>query len=187
MALTVQLSEDVILRTIDVADAAAAAIAAVKNRDHLAPFNPIRPEEFFTVGWQQAEIASRCADFEAGRAIPLVLESDGLVVGRVSLSGIVRGAMQSGVLSYWIDADFTGRGLMTAAVDVLLGEARDTLGLHRVEASTLVENLSSQAVLAKCGFEKIGYAPDYLNIAGRWQGHNLFQRIFHSEILIGSN
>jgi ribosomal-protein-alanine N-acetyltransferase len=34
-------------------------------------------------------------------------------------------------------------------------------------------------VLTRTGFERIGVAPAYLNIAGRWQDHVLFQRILH--------
>jgi ribosomal-protein-alanine N-acetyltransferase len=34
-------------------------------------------------------------------------------------------------------------------------------------------------VLTRAGFERIGVAPSYLHIAGRWQDHVLFQRILH--------
>ncbi len=59
----------------------------------------------------------------------------------------------------------------------VLGLAFGELGLHRVEAATLVDNHRSQAVLARNGFTRIGFAPRYLMIAGRWQDHLLFQRL----------
>jgi ribosomal-protein-alanine N-acetyltransferase len=34
-------------------------------------------------------------------------------------------------------------------------------------------------VLARVGFERIGFAPGYLKIAGQWQDHVLFQRLLH--------
>jgi ribosomal-protein-alanine N-acetyltransferase len=51
----------------------------------------------------------------------------------------------------------------------------DEQGLHRLEAGTIPENVRSQAVLLRNGFEQFGYAPRYLSIAGRWQDHLLFQ------------
>lgn len=53
--------------------------------------------------------------------------------------------------------------------------ARDELGLHRIEASTLLHNAASQRVLLKAGFQQIGMAPRYLQIAGKWQDHYLYQ------------
>jgi ribosomal-protein-alanine N-acetyltransferase len=51
------------------------------------------------------------------------------------------------------------------------------LGLHRVEAGTLLSNTRSQAVLERNGFVRFGLAPRYLPIAGEWQDHLLFQRL----------
>jgi [ribosomal protein S5]-alanine N-acetyltransferase len=55
--------------------------------------------------------------------------------------------------------------------------AYGTCGLHRLQAATLVHNVGSQRVLAHNGFTLIGPAPSYLEIAGRWQDHLLFQRV----------
>ena len=74
---------------------------------------------------------------------------------------------------------FTGRGLASAVVRATVDLARDDLGLHRLEASTLVHNLASQRVLGHAGFEQTGLAPRYLQIAGQWQDHKLFQKILH--------
>ena len=49
------------------------------------------------------------------------------------------------------------------------------LRLHRVEAGTLLHNAGSQRVLERNGFVRYGVAPAYLNIAGSWQDHALYQ------------
>ena len=51
------------------------------------------------------------------------------------------------------------------------------LGLHRIQAETLLDNLASQRVLERNGFARIGMAPAYLKIAGRWQDCFLYQLI----------
>lgn len=86
---------------------------------------------------------------------------------------------QSAGLGYWVDKSYAGRGLASAAVQVIVDMARDELGLHRIEASTLLHNIGSQRVLLKAGFQQIGMAPQYLQIAGKWQDHNIYQVVLH--------
>lgn len=165
------------LRTED--DAAALAAAYLRNRGHLAPWDPTRSEEFFTEEGQLARTRELLALRSLGTALPLVIVDGDEIAGGMDLSNIVRGAFQSAMVGYWLDRDHTGRGLVSAALAALLEAARDDYGLHRVQAATLLANHASQSVLTRAGFERIGVAPDYLKIAGRWQDHVLFQKILH--------
>jgi ribosomal-protein-alanine N-acetyltransferase len=97
------------------------------------------------------------------------------VVGRVTLNGIVRGPFQSCSVGYWVGEADTGRGLATAAVADIITVAFGELGLHRIQAETLLHNAASQRVLQRNGFVRIGTAAAYLKIAGRWQDHHLYQ------------
>jgi ribosomal-protein-alanine N-acetyltransferase len=63
----------------------------------------------------------------------------------------------------------------SAAVARLARLAFGELGLHRIEAGTLVHNLGSQRVLQRNGFQRYGLAPRFLKIAGQWRDHVLFQ------------
>lgn len=177
MTIERDLGGGVILRSLASTDAAALAHAYASNRDHLEPWEPTRPPSFRTESGQRAEIDLSLANREAGTTLPVVLDHDGQIVGRATLSGIVRGAAQSANLGYWVDHRYTGRGLMTATVEAVAQIARSDLRLHRIQAATLLHNVASQTVLTKCGFTEIGLAPEYLEIAGRWQDHRLFQRI----------
>jgi [ribosomal protein S5]-alanine N-acetyltransferase len=104
-----------------------------------------------------------------------VLDDAGAVIGRITLNNVVRGAFQSCSVGYFIRSAANGRGHATAAVGEMLATAFGELGLHRVEAGTLVHNAASQRVLERNGFVRFGLAPQYLRIAGRWQDHVLFQ------------
>jgi ribosomal-protein-alanine N-acetyltransferase len=177
MTSDVQLGGGVVLRALTIDDSAALAEAYRDNRDHLAPWDPARSEAFFTSAAQATEIERLLSDQEAGTAVPLVLSDASRIVGRLTLSGIVRGAFESANLGYWIDARYAGRGLMTAATGAVTAIARDDLELHRIQAATLLHNVASQSVLTRCGFTPFGVAPQYLRIAGEWQDHRLFQRI----------
>ncbi|MGN6742185.1 MAG: GNAT family N-acetyltransferase [Amnibacterium sp.] len=165
-------------RALTAGDAAALAALHTANRDFLAPYDPVRPAEWFTEAGQAEVVAGLLARAEAGTVLPrVILDPDGAVAGRITLTGIEHGPYRNARVGYWVARDANGRGLATAAVAEVLGLAFGALGLHRVEASTLVDNLRSQAVLTRNGFTRIGLAPRYLHIAGEWRDHLLFQRL----------
>lgn len=179
MIEAVSLTDEVILRPATERDAAALLRAYIRNREHLRPWEPRRSEEFFTLAGQSFRLKDLLEQQAAGRTRAWVLADGDEIVGRMTLSNIVRGPWLSGDLGYWIDAGYAGRGLTTRAVREVCRMADQDLGLHRVAAGTLVGNAASQAVLRKAGFEHYGTAPRYLEIAGTWQDHRLFQRILN--------
>lgn len=148
------------------------------SRDFLAPWEPIRGDDYFTAAGQLAVIRDALERHARGVALPhVILDSSGGVAGRITLSGIVRGPFQSCSVGYWVSVTAAGRGLATAAVRDMVRVAFDELRLHRVQAETLLHNVRSQRVLKRNGFRRIGMAPAYLNIAGQWQDHILYQVI----------
>ncbi|GAA1728608.1 ribosomal protein S5-alanine N-acetyltransferase [Isoptericola hypogeus] len=177
--VSIPLTSDVTLRLLHRDDGTALADAYDRNREHLEPWEPARPVTFYAAEYHARQVPVQLLEHSSGRSVPLVMERDGEIVGRVNLSDIVRGSFCSAHLGYWVDGRLAGRGLMTAAVEAACAHARDELGLHRVQAATLLHNEASQRVLARTAFERIGTAPRYLKIAGQWQDHALFQRILH--------
>lgn len=161
------------IRPVRPEDAEHLAALYLANREFLAPFEPVRPPVFFTAEGQRARL-QRQLD---GGTHPFVVLDNGSIAGAINLFGIVPEGPQSGVIGYWIDQERNGRGLATGAVGEILAYAFGKLGLHRVEAATLVDNVPSQRVLRKNGFERIGLARSYLRINGAWRDFILFQRL----------
>lgn len=173
------------LRLLRPDDGPALARAYAENREHLAPWEPRRPPAFFSAVTQEADVRRSMDETAAGRAARFVVDDrSGAIVGRFNLNGIVRGAFLNADLGYWVAARLQGRGLATRAVAHVLRHAREELGLHRVQAGTLPHNRASQRVLGANGFTRIGVAPRYLEIAGEWQDHVLFQRLLEQPISV---
>ena len=149
-------------------DAPELARLLVANRTFLAPVEPLHAEDFFSPDGQRARI-------EAAEHLYAILERD-VLVGTISLSNVVRGPFQSAHVGYWVDEMRNGRGLATRAVAELVDLSFTELGLHRLEAATLVDNGASRRVLEKNRFTRIGVAPRYLRVGGGWRDHVLFQR-----------
>lgn len=165
-------------RLIEAGDAETLATVLVRNRAFLEPWEPVRPDQYFTVAGQAEVIAESLRRHAEGTTLPhVILDDAGAVVGRISLNNIVRGPFQSASVGYWLAQEAGGRGLATGAVAELVRIAFTEEGLHRVEAGTIPENFRSQMVLRRNGFTQFGYAPRYLNIAGSWTDHLLFSKL----------
>jgi [ribosomal protein S5]-alanine N-acetyltransferase len=158
-----------IIRPLTPEDAAELVELLIENREFLAPFEPARDGGFFTVSGQRDRI-------EEDSSHSFAILAANRIAGTVTISNLVRDPFQSANLGYWVAERLNGRGLATAAVGEVVEIAFGELGLHRLEAATLVDNLPSQRVLEKNDFEPIGVARRYLRIAGEWRDHVLFQR-----------
>jgi ribosomal-protein-alanine N-acetyltransferase len=157
----------------------AAALAAIYRsyREALAPYEPERPEEFYTEAGQRAVIQGALREHRQGVTLPHAIVVNGIVVGRITLSGITRGPFLSARLGYWVSPALHGRGVATAAVRDIARVSFEELGLHRLQAGTLLHNAASQKVLERNGFIRFGLAQKYVKIAGRWQDHAMYQLI----------
>jgi len=165
----------VALRLVTEDDAEELTPLLVRSREHLRPWEPARDDAFFTPEVQRELIAGALGQHATGTALPLVITAGGVLAGRLTVNGVVRGALQSASLGYWVDVEHCGRGVATAAVAAAVRLAFGQMGLHRLQADTLLRNTASQRVLARNGFTRIGTAPRYLNIDGRWQDCHLHQ------------
>jgi ribosomal-protein-alanine N-acetyltransferase len=174
--VSAELPGGVLLRPLTSGDAPALLDAYLRNREHLRPFDPERPESFWTLDVQRARLDSQMRQQEEGTLLACAMWRDDLLVGCATLNTIVFGPLCSANLGYWVDVAEVGRGLASAAVDAICRIADRDLGLHRVQASTNQANVASRRVLAKNGFEQFGTARDYLYINGRWQDSHLFER-----------
>jgi [ribosomal protein S5]-alanine N-acetyltransferase len=163
------------LRPLALSDADRLAELEGADRAILAMYD--YAEDWFTPAGQRARIEALAPRVEAGTTHPFaILDDDGELAGTLFVNGVVRGRLQSATLGYWVSSRYTGRGLATAGVAAAVDHAFGALGLHRVEAATLVDNHASQRVLARNAFTRYGCAPRYLFIRGAWRDHLLFQR-----------
>jgi ribosomal-protein-alanine N-acetyltransferase len=165
-------------RLVTIGDAPILAELNRVNREFLAPWEPVRSDDYFTADGQRAVIADALARHQQGSALPhVILDESGRVAGRITLNDILRGPCQWCSMGYWLSAAATGRGLATTAVREVIDVAFGDLGLHRIQAGTQLHNVSSQRVLERNGFVRFGVAPAYLYIAGAWRDHALYQLV----------
>ena len=78
----------------------------------------------------------------------------------------------SATMSYWLFQKFTGRGLMTDALNVLSRFCLENLKLNRLELSVSVTNEKSLALATRCGFKEEGISRDFERINGIFVDHH---------------
>ena len=125
------------------------------------------------------------ADARKGRVVPLAIELNGEFCGQITVGNIVRGALCSAWIGYWVDQSVSGKGIATGATALGIDHAFGVMGLHRVEATVRPENVASQAVLQQLGFRKEGVLQRYLDVDGQWRDHMLYA--ITREELAGAN
>lgn len=146
------------------------------SRAYLTPWEPIwSPDDLTRTGFRR-RLRRYAEDLAGDRSYPFIVfrESDGVMLGGVTLANVRRGIAQAGTIGYWIGQPYAGQGYMTAALRVLLPTLFSELNLHRIEAACIPCNTPSIRVLDKCGFTREGLGRRYLCINGIWQDHLLF-------------
>ncbi|SHG82012.1 ribosomal protein S5-alanine N-acetyltransferase [Ferrimonas marina] len=150
-----------------------------RNREHLAPWEPLRPQGFDSLAGCQARLEQATLAFEQGRALRwVVLTPDRQrLIGVCNFDNLIRGPFQACHLGYALDQQCQGKGLMSEALQAALAYAFEQQGLNRVMANYLPENQRSAALLRRLGFEREGYARRYLKINGQWRDHILTAKL----------
>ncbi|GLQ94581.1 GNAT family N-acetyltransferase [Dyella acidisoli] len=163
------------IRLAEEADAAKLLRYRVENRAHLAPWEPLRETEYYTLEHCVKTIVGGYDNAMHDRGYPLVAfdHAEQAILATCNFANLVRGAFQACHLGYGVDARMQGKGLMREVLQVGIAWAFGELHLHRIMANYLPRNERSAKLLASLGFEREGYAKRYLQIAGVWEDHIL--------------
>lgn len=148
----------------------------LKNREYLSSFEPDRDDSFYTLPVQRRNLIEGYKQFLNGDSINFGIYRGNRFIGKIQISNIIVGVFKSAFVGYSIDESEQGKGYMKEALSLVSKYAFDEMGLHRLEASTLIDNIKSQRVLKACGFKELGINENYLFINGKWRDHITFYK-----------
>lgn len=146
------------------------------SRAFLEPWEPTWPADALSRFSYRRRLRLYQRDARADMAYSFLIfrNGDDALLGGITLSNVRRGVTQAASAGYWMGQPHARQGYMAAAITLVCDWSFGELGLHRMEAACLPENLPSATLLRKCGFTEEGYARKYLRIAGFWRDHLLF-------------
>jgi ribosomal-protein-alanine N-acetyltransferase len=146
-----------------------------RNGEWLLTWEPRRHANMPDPASDRAAFASRCLQRDRDRANGVAYQFglfiDQRVAGEINLNNVVRGAMQSGTIGYWVDQRHAGNAYVAEGVVMLIQFAFEQLGLHRVEICIVPRNTNSRRVMDKLQIREEGLAERYLEINGVWEDH----------------
>lgn len=150
------------------------------NRARLAPFEPLRTADYFSLEAIHQRIEQQTADQAQQRGVALIitLRESEQIIATVNFTNLVFGVFQACHLGFSIDQVYEGQGLMAEVLKAAIEFIRQVYGLHRIMANHLPDNVRSERLLKKLGFEREGFAKSYLKINGEWQDHVLNAYVF---------
>ncbi len=171
--------DGVVVRTPQMSDFAEWKALREASRNFLTPWEPTWPADDLTRASFRRRIKRYSEDQRSDLAYAFFVfrSEDDALAGGLTVANIRRGCAQAGSLGYWMGAPYARRGYMTAAVRAIIPFAFETLKLHRLEAACIPANVASVRLLEKTGFQREGFARQYLCIDGVWQDHLLFARL----------
>ncbi len=169
-------SSRVFVRQLGLDDAESMLDVRQRNRAFLQPFEPTHHDLQFTLEGQRSMLSQSEKQFMDGSAFAFAIRctENGPVVGKITLSNVVRGAFESCTVGYFVDQQYNGQGIATEALHMVLRFAFNHAKLHRVQAAVMPRNIASTRVVQKAGFQYEGRAPYYLKIHGVWEDHDIF-------------
>lgn len=139
----------------------------MENRRYFATYISDRGDDYFA--HFPRYFAEDMAEQERGAyRLYLARQASGELIGRVNLRDIrLQNNRRTASLGYRIGERFSGQGCATQAVALVCRTAQYELHLHQITAMTTVQNVGSQRVLVKSGFEVTEGSPTNLNVNGR--------------------
>lgn len=168
----------VVLRPLAGPDFPAWSECRKHNGEWLLKWEPLRPITQPDPATDRDIFSARCnmrdRERQTGTSYSFGLFVDNVFCGEVNLNGVMRGAMQSATIGYWIDQRQAGNAYVAEAVVTLFRFAFDELHLHRLEICIIPRNTNSLRVVEKIGLRNEGLAERFLEINGVWEDHFRF-------------
>ena len=154
------------------------------NEAHFRQWSPLVPSEHHSVASWRQRLRDREIDFHNSYAVHFIGTdaTESFVIGSCSVNNIIFGVLKAANLGYSVAERYEGQGFMRRIVSHAIDYSFNTLKLHRLTASHMPGNTRSAGLLKSLGFEKEGYAREYLFINGCWEDHVLNALINPKEV-----
>jgi ribosomal-protein-serine acetyltransferase len=159
------VADDFSLRLLEETDAQELHGLIEANRGYLARWLPWAASQTFndTVDFIR-RTRSQVSDNDGFQAAVVIGENIVGVVGYHAIDWPNRSTR----IGYWLDEGHRGKGIMTAAVRVLVEHALSVWDLNRVEIRAAAENRRSRAIPERLGFRQEGTVRQAELVEGRY-------------------
>ncbi|MDQ0208739.1 GNAT family N-acetyltransferase [Alkalicoccobacillus murimartini] len=148
-----------------------------ENRAYFEEMIPGRGDDYYDLNQFKKNHLALLNEQEENKSYFYLIKNDlAEIVGRINVVDLNEQGV--GSIGYRVGKRFIGQGVATQAIRLLLQEVKGHPHIRIIEAKTTTNHLSSQKVLEKNGFEKIGISEDtYQNALGEEWPFVHFRRV----------
>lgn len=149
----------------------------IRNKDLFERYEPARPDNFYTFGHQQAVLKCEyklATKLSTIRFYAYEKADPHRIIGTVCLHDVLRLPYSCCEIGYKFDTAYQHRGYAREAVAKALEIAFLELGLHRVFARVIPDNVPSIRLLESLHFMEEGLEHGCIQIQGIWTDHLRF-------------
>ncbi|MFA0814379.1 MAG: GNAT family N-acetyltransferase [Anaerofustis sp.] len=151
----------------------------IKNKDHLTAWESKTGPEYYTKAYQKLVIRSERHHLRTLQGIDfwLIEKHSNVLMGKVSVFGIIMGNYRGCTIGYKLDRDYVGCGYMQEALKEVIRFLFEELRLHRIEINILPRNQRSLNVVKHLGFDLECESREFMEVNGVWENHLRFIKL----------
>ncbi|MCR4781176.1 MAG: GNAT family N-acetyltransferase [Lachnospiraceae bacterium] len=152
------------------------------NKESFEAVEPFDTPDFYTFSIQQRNLRAESRLISEGRMVRFWIfpkNEPHKIIGTFSLLNVRQASFKSATIGYKMDKCYRRFGYCKEAILFGLDFAKNTMGLHRIEALIQPSNKASIALIESVGFEREGLLRQNVKLLGEWKDHYLYSKIFN--------
>jgi [ribosomal protein S5]-alanine N-acetyltransferase len=149
----------------------------INNMDIFEPYEPTRPENFYTKAYQKALLSIEYTAMTKMQSVRFWIfkkEDPDKIIGTVSFSNIQPYIYSSCNIGYKFDKNHQHQGFAFEALIKIIEIIFMEYKLHRINAYIMPNNHSSKRLIERVGFTFEGIARKNISIQDRWEDHEVY-------------
>lgn len=150
------------------------------NMDIFEPYEPTRPDNFYTKSYQKALLTceyNAVIKLQNVRFWVFKKDDPDKIIGTVSFSNIQPYIYSSCNIGYKFDKNYQHQGFALESLNKLIEVIFNDYNLHRIKAYIMPNNIPSKKLIERAGFTLEGIARKNIFIREIWEDHEQYSLI----------
>ncbi|NLK28464.1 MAG: GNAT family N-acetyltransferase [Clostridiales bacterium] len=148
-----------------------------ENRTHFEPWEPKRPDNFYTISYQRASLTAEYHQMAEGKLLRywvFLKDQPDEIIGSVCFQNFLRAPYMSCCLGYKFSRRYTHKGYALESIRKGIDIIWSDYSMHRIEAYIMPNNRASLQLIERLHFIYEGICYSYANIDGVWSDHKRY-------------
>ena len=151
------------------------------NRSHIEPWEPARPDNFYTSNYQRFVLTAEQQLFLNNQAVRYYLfekSNTHKIIGSINFYHIQGSPHNTCKLGYKLASSMLHKGYATEAISFLIPRIFHEYNLYRIEADIMIDNLPSIRLIERLNFHLEGVTRGGFDVNGRREDHLKYSLLY---------